>query len=281
MLLSDVKNIMLTISEMSQIHDISRQTLIYYDKIKLFRPAFVDENGYRYYSSMQIPLLKEICFLKSIGVKLEDIKETTSGESTDDTIQLLDDQEKKIDHQIHLLLAQKRQIKERVSIYKTAGEYSHELNKPTVEYFPERHAVWFPWNENEHTRTELHTTLLKIWNFTSAYGHLPTRRWGAVLFSEYLGTDNPFKRAGGCTFVPNDMPMTENTVVFPAGKYVCMSKYGMPYEFSHVEKLLRWIRDNGYKVIGDIYDECIMDAIFYGSDRELDFCQLQIPIAPV
>jgi len=37
----------LTISEMSEIHNITRQTLLYYDKIDLFKPIMVDENGYR------------------------------------------------------------------------------------------------------------------------------------------------------------------------------------------------------------------------------------------
>ena len=54
----------LTISEMSEIHNTTRQTLIYYDRIGLFKPIKVDENGYRYYSSNQIPFLREICFLK-------------------------------------------------------------------------------------------------------------------------------------------------------------------------------------------------------------------------
>ena len=60
---------LLTISEMAYIHGITRTTLIYYDKIGLFQPETVDENGYRYYSPTQIPMLREICFLRSIGIK--------------------------------------------------------------------------------------------------------------------------------------------------------------------------------------------------------------------
>ena len=59
---------LLTISEMAYIHGITRTTLIYYDKIGLFQPETVDENGYRYYSPTQIPMLREICFLRSIGM---------------------------------------------------------------------------------------------------------------------------------------------------------------------------------------------------------------------
>lgn len=43
-----------SIGEVSKYQNISKQTLIYYDKIGLFRPAYVDpDNGYRYYSPKQ------------------------------------------------------------------------------------------------------------------------------------------------------------------------------------------------------------------------------------
>lgn len=35
----------ITISEMAKLHGISRQTLIYYDKIGLFKPESVDSNN--------------------------------------------------------------------------------------------------------------------------------------------------------------------------------------------------------------------------------------------
>jgi hypothetical protein len=70
-----------SISEMASIHGVSRQTLIYYDKIELFQPVHIDENGYRFYAAEQIPFLREICFLKSIGIKLNDIK-SISGTAT-------------------------------------------------------------------------------------------------------------------------------------------------------------------------------------------------------
>lgn len=270
----------LSISEMAQIHDISRQTLIYYDKIGLFRPESVDENGYRYYNSMQIPLLREICFLKSIGIKLEDIK-TNITKTSNCTIELLEQQERKLHENLCILHEQKKQIKQRVNIYKTADEYTCDEYKPTIEYFPKRKAIWVPWSEDDITRRGIHVTLMKIWNITSSHGHLPNRRWGAILFKDYLNSSNPLHNAGGCTFIPPEIEGIENTVVFPAGNYVCMSKYGMPYELAHVEKLVRWIYDNGYKIIGNIYDECIMDSIFYDNDGELDYCQLQIPIAPI
>lgn len=63
----------ISISEMAKLHGITRQTLIHYDNIDLFKPAKVDTNGYRYYCKHQIPYLREICFLKSLGISLKDI----------------------------------------------------------------------------------------------------------------------------------------------------------------------------------------------------------------
>ena len=81
----------LSISEMAQIHDISRQTLIYYDKIDLFKPEIIDDkNGYRYYSTLQIPQLREICFLRSIGMPLDDIRKNNAYNNSESTSELLE-----------------------------------------------------------------------------------------------------------------------------------------------------------------------------------------------
>ena len=102
----DSINRKLSISEMAQIHNITRQTLIYYDKIGLFKPDIIESNGYRYYSTTQIPLLREICFLRSIGMSLDDIrKNNTSGNSTT-TIALLESQNDKLQKEIDQLRAQ-------------------------------------------------------------------------------------------------------------------------------------------------------------------------------
>ncbi|MCC8151353.1 MAG: hypothetical protein LIO96_07855 [Lachnospiraceae bacterium] len=57
-----------------------------------------------------------------------------------------------------------------------------------------------------------------------------------------------------------------------------MPKFGMPYQTAALEKLLIWIKENNYEAIGDIYDECLMDASFYTEEKEMDFSELQIPV---
>ena len=60
-----------SIGELADFQQISKQTLIYYDKIGLFRPAYVDpQTGYRYYSASQIDYLDTILIMKKIGFSL-------------------------------------------------------------------------------------------------------------------------------------------------------------------------------------------------------------------
>lgn len=269
----------LSISEMAQIHDISRQTLIYYDKIDLFKPEIIDEkNGYRYYSTLQIPLLREICFLRAIGMSLEDIRKNNEYNNSESTISLLESQNDKIDKQIKQLETQKKLIEKRVQIYRNATSYADADYKPTIETFPERRFLYHEWWEDNHTRYELHYALMKIWNESEAYGILPSRRWGALFFKDEVEKGMPLNHAGGCCQINYDIPDLPGLHILPEGEYVCMPKFGMPYETSHINKLLNWVKENDYEIAGDIYEECLLDSIFYDDDNELDFCEIQIPI---
>ncbi|MBV7328455.1 MerR family transcriptional regulator [Chloroflexi bacterium TSY] len=65
---------MFRIGEFSKIAQVSKRLLQYYDKIGLFMPEHIgEENGYRYYSSLQLPRLNKILVLKELGLTLEQI----------------------------------------------------------------------------------------------------------------------------------------------------------------------------------------------------------------
>ncbi len=65
-----------TIGKMAKLNNVSEQTLRLYDKIGLFKPAYVDEkNGYRLYDIGQSARLDIIQYLKNLGMTLKEIKE--------------------------------------------------------------------------------------------------------------------------------------------------------------------------------------------------------------
>ena len=65
-----------TISEFAKLRNININSLRYYEKLGLLKPAYVDEsNGYRYYSIEQIPLLNKIILCIQLGIPLKEMVE--------------------------------------------------------------------------------------------------------------------------------------------------------------------------------------------------------------
>ena len=63
-----------TAGELASVFGISKQSLLYYDKIHLLSPDFISENGYRHYSMEQYLDLEIIVNLRSLDIPINDIQ---------------------------------------------------------------------------------------------------------------------------------------------------------------------------------------------------------------
>lgn len=89
------------ISDVAKIFNISRQTLIYYDKINLFKPEYKnEENNYRYYSENQLYDLYFILALKEGGFSLKEIENYYESTSNNCGEKFLNEKILEIDKQI-------------------------------------------------------------------------------------------------------------------------------------------------------------------------------------
>lgn len=267
----------LSISKMAELHQISRQTLIYYDKIGIFKPVYIDDKGYRHYSPNQIPYLREICFLKSLGVRLEEIKENIENRDLHSVISLLRDQKDKIDKEIRNLHITREFLQQKLTIYSKIEEFEENLYKPYIQEFLIREVVFVPF-EKELNKQELHFTLMKAWNIILSHDLLPSKGFGSIIWKNGLEENQLYKGAGSFVALPYTGLRVENKIILPSGDYVCMYKYGMPYEEKHIYTLIEWIHENNYEITGDIIDYCLLDTTFYGDKNSVDLCQIQIPI---
>ena len=67
---------MFTVGEFSQLAQVSKRLLRYYDEIGLLKPVQVDKfTDYRYYSAAQLPKLNGILALKDLDLSLEQIRQ--------------------------------------------------------------------------------------------------------------------------------------------------------------------------------------------------------------
>lgn len=64
---------MLTVSQLAKRHNVSRTTILYYEKVGLLHPTFIAENGYRWYGNEEIEKLKQIVLYRSYGLTISDI----------------------------------------------------------------------------------------------------------------------------------------------------------------------------------------------------------------
>ena len=108
------------ISEFASLTNVSRQTLIYYDKIHLFKPDYKNEIGYRYYSIKQIELISVITLLKELGMPLKEIKEYTQNKSPEHFLNLMHQQKKTIQQQKQHLDYNEMIINDKIQLIKEA-----------------------------------------------------------------------------------------------------------------------------------------------------------------
>lgn len=265
----------ISISEMAKLHGITRQTLIYYDNIDLFKPIKVDTNGYRYYSYYQIPYLREICFLRSMDVSIKEILDHFKERTPKKEKELLEKQKEYVINKIAKLNKIRTYLTEKINAYQEAVEaHSMELNIPFEKYIGPRRIIFREYNKPIN-KENLHLTLMNLWGQLTDYKIMHSYGFGSLVFKDDI---EHMEKSGSCVFLPYDNKLCIPTIELPAGLHICMYKYGMPYDNRALKKLLEWIENNGYKVCGDIVDVCLLDTTFYEQDNSSDFCVLQVPV---
>ncbi|MDY5351950.1 MAG: MerR family transcriptional regulator [Lactobacillus johnsonii] len=78
-----------TIGEAAKKLQVSTRTLRFYEEKDLVRPAYTEENGYRFYEKDQIRQLELILFLKELGFSLKQIKMLIQDEHGSQSLELL------------------------------------------------------------------------------------------------------------------------------------------------------------------------------------------------
>lgn len=63
-----------TVKNLAKISGVTVRTLHYYDEIGLLKPAYIGENGYRFYEEEELLSLQQILFLRELGIELKKIQ---------------------------------------------------------------------------------------------------------------------------------------------------------------------------------------------------------------
>lgn len=272
------------ISEMAHMFDLSRQTLIYYDRIGLFHPAVVNDEGYRFYAPTQIPFLRLICLLRDMGVELKDIAAVMKQRDIAHIVECLDNQEQELATRIDKLERMRDLIGQRKRFYDVVAQWQSVGENPIIQYLPERVVVFEPWGIGgaDMGRSELHPALMRaIQQLKTADDTAPVAGWGAMIPRESFGKDDVMEGAGSFVTVPDgvDASQLPGAVVLPAGEYACQCRWGMPYDPAGINRLLGWLREHKLDAADNAFDFCLLDTTSYTESHTEDFCVMQIRLA--
>lgn len=256
-----------SIGELAHYQNISKQTLIYYDKIGLFRPMYTDpNNGYRYYSTEQIDYLDTILIMKKIGFSLQEIKEHMKDHTTANSLVFLRQQLDVIDHKIKELSLIRNRLQNRCEQVEQA--FSHRNPEPVVAY--------------------LDTVYLLCQDVEQPCGikeiSIATKQCYAQAFRDDLpiffqsGISVPLKHilSGHCTkaamaFVTTDnVDSVKNIKTLPPGLTVSIYHFGNYYEsigYSY-RRLLEYCFTHNLEITSDSYEFCVNDYITSRNEEE-------------
>lgn len=108
--------IYLSTGELAQMLGVTKQTVIYYDKIGLISPSKRGDKKYRYYTLEQADELDSILTFRNLGVPIQTLKEYLAVRNADKCIELLRKQKEQVDVEIQKLDKIRKKIEGRQRI---------------------------------------------------------------------------------------------------------------------------------------------------------------------
>lgn len=274
-----------SIGEMASLFGLTRQTLIYYDKIGLFKPATLNEDGYRLYLPTQIPTLRLICLLKDLGIELKEIAEIIDSRNISALIDYLVARRGEIGKRIGKLETQRDLIDQRISYYRSVDRWRDVTDTPILRQFDERLVVAEHFPESDVTREVLHPTLMRsMRKLRAVEDGVPVDGFGTVLADmpgEHTSEGaHVYRPSATFTVVPAsvDPSKLSDVVMLPKGLYACMSYWGMPYQEYGAKRLMKWLAEHNFEPLGNAFDFCLLDTTSYNDIHQQDFCCIQVMV---
>lgn len=255
-----------SIGELSRHQNISRQTLIFYDKIGLFRPAYVDpDNGYRYYSASQLDYLDTICIMKKSGFSLEEIKAHMKSYTLDSSLAAMRKQLSIIEQQIHELQLIRSRLEHRCAQLEQTADIGRS-SEVSVEQVKAQ-CILLQQVAPPYT-LDMVSIATKQCFVRSFREHLPVFfQSGAIVPLERI-QEGRYTEAS-YAFLPIENSAAKGIAELPAGRCVITYHTGDYLSIgSSYERILEYCRLNKLKIISNSYEFAINDYLSTGNEAE-------------
>ncbi|MCT4593070.1 MAG: MerR family transcriptional regulator [Anaeromicrobium sp.] len=260
--MSRYKNLIKT-AQFAKLCNVSKQTLIYYDKMEIFHPHYVDEKGYRYYSLSQCEAFMVIAMLRELDTSLKEIREYLENKSTYSFLELLDKKQKEVNKRMKELKEIAQMIEERKNMTKE-GMTINNIEKIHIVNMPEEKIIISDYVRNyeevEHEKAISNLEKYMRENNSKSFCI------GAIVEKSELLAEQDYNVA---YFYAKTNILCKNTVIKPEGLYAIAFHKGH-YDTTYLtyKRLMKYIKLNDYVIVGNAYEEALMDTCTQKSEEE-------------
>ena len=250
----------------------NKRTLIHYDEIGLFKPAYTDDRGYRYYSKSQFDVFFTINCLSKLGMPLREIGAFLNHRNPQALKKLLLEQREEVLKEEERIRKTRQVIETKLALVSLQEKLeSNQAGSSTEhifqEYTPEEYMILSdPLNTNDHEAI-IHTLYSHI-GYCNKNNLNTGHPYGAMLDVSELRQGHLDTYAYFFTKVidrPEDFPFH----IKPAGTYAVAYLKGDYYDSEETyRKLFQWIDENGFRTGQYSYKEAIIDELAADSSEE-------------
>ena len=242
-----------TAGELAQLFRIPKQTMMYYDKKGLLKPAFIADNGYRYYAMSQYLTLEIILFLRKLDISVPDIQHFLDHRSRDEIIEIIKEKEvacKKSIHETQALL-------HTLEAYRENLEFRQKLplDQVLLQNYPESRMYLTPIPDEHRGGFNAISIRAKHVHEAFAHSYCKDKPTGWVIsqkdfFSENFSHSSAIVTQCGLP----DSPIPCN-FIRPSGLYVSIMMKGSYFHHAReaYEKLTEFMKLNSLAPDGDVF----------------------------
>ncbi|WP_040330465.1 MerR family transcriptional regulator [Clostridium ihumii] len=265
------------VGEMAKLHNVSAQTLRYYDKIGLFTPEHIDkENNYRYYDINQFPILDCILFLKKLGIPLDEIKEYFHERDIDKMMSILKQQESMLKEEIEILSNHLNSIKSKIEDVEIHRNDS-SIYEPSIKYFKKRKMIKYDF-KNGGNSIDFEYGLKEIYKTVKDDISIFNSNICSIISKENTCKEKFLYLDAVGVILSGNKAKIKNSKIIEEGHYATLAFNGTDEAASeYYEKLINFINYKQYDIIGDSMIVTIIDSTF--SDYSEEYIkEIQIPV---
>jgi DNA-binding transcriptional MerR regulator len=238
--------------EFAKLANVSKQTLIYYDKSGVFSPVYKDKNNFRYYSLSQFEALDTLISFKEIGVPLKEIKAYLSDKDIESLAELLKKKNEVIKNQINKL----RHISNKIENKSLKLEKAIKQQLIEEPYFKRCDPTYILTSivESDDYK-KIMGKIIEFINHCKNKGEFDNGNpIGGIIKKEDI-LNEKFNKIKAVYIIIDSKTITDDETVKPKGIYACINHRGS-YDTTHIsyKKLIDFIEKSGYEIIGDAYE---------------------------